>query len=99
MGKPTMPQRNEKPTLLLGAKTRRHRNIFQCQFAVLKVEVGLGRRKHYGHLRASDIVGNEAQYYSVEPIPGKETMRSQKDLVYAISVNPAIDDSPSRKLF
>src|SRR5271155_292179 len=99
MGKPTMLQRNDQPTLLLGPKSRRHRDVFQRQSAVLKVEVGLGRRKHYGHLRASDIIGNEAQYYSVEPISGEETLRSQKDLVYAIPVNPAIDDSPSGELF
>jgi hypothetical protein len=50
-------------------------------------------------LGATDIIGYEAEYYGIEPIPAEETSRSQKNLICAISVNTSIDHSSSRELF
>jgi hypothetical protein len=64
------------------------------QSTIPQVEIELGDPKHYRHLGAVDIIGNEAEYYSAEPISAQQTSRTQKDLVYAVPVNATITLQP-----
>ena len=90
---------NEQRALFLRKKGRRRdRDVFQRQLPALEVEIGLGGRKHYRHLRAAEIVGNEAEYYRAEAISVEEALGAQIDLVDPVPVNPTIDHPLSREL-
>src|SRR5260370_37166239 len=99
MHKLTMLQCNDQFAFLRGGPKGRYRNVFQLQPAVLEVEIGLTSGSSSRKFTAGDIIRNKAEYYSAKPISAKETLRSQKGLVYAVAINPTIDDSPSRELF